>query len=405
MMFLLCFFANSACDKIFELDDKGKYNLISTSERETICFRPIHPNTLLLFKHIKDYIIKGYQTDEKQKLVGFYFGPSAPSQIELTSTKSSSFSYISSFIPTDCQSIEVSTLKNDQVNFTTTGKIPSCYFHSHKNSTYAVTIDADDDSLLIGLRNGMKFVGKMNDFIRSTSELFIWVPSKKHAGESGIVAPKASIVIGMPNKHESHHGFKISLTPDQFLPIFVERNHHHENGKDHHHNHHNHHDNDNNNYGVNSNVSYGYPPKFNYNNVYQNGNILFPSILHMIVSFVFVFLLAILIVRLFLCFCNKKKSSRNNRPAPSAADVPPVEFQSQISPPAQLIQPQNVQIIPIQGQQQYHQLPVQQQQCVYYPNLQQPQFIHPQVVQQQQIQQPLVPQQVQQQYPQQLYYI
>lgn len=374
MFLLLCFLSSSTCDRTIELIDMDSYDSIATSAKETICFKPIRQHALLLFKHTRDYVITGYPSNEKQKVAGFYFGAAASNQVEIVSTKDSHFSFISTYFVSKCQNITVSTLDNDQIIFTDADTTSSCHFHSHKNSTYAITMESYDNSVLIGLKSGMKFAGKVNDFIRSSSEIFIWLPSKS-SEDTNNKPSKTSVVINMPNKYESNHGFKATFAPNQFYPIVVERRNHHHDG-----NHQNNGKDDQNTVG---NYSYEYPPKYNYNNVYQNGSIIFSSLLSVIVTFVGVFLVGILFIRLFFCICLKKRQN-TQRTTPGASDIPPVEIRNQLLSPAQ---PQSVQVTPIQGQIQYPQFQDQQQQqqpYVFYPNLQQNQFVQqPQYIQQQ----------------------
>lgn len=374
---ILCFLASSTCDKIIEIADINSYQTVSTLATEKICFRSRRPKTLILFNHADEYEINSYQTRNDQdflsqktnlkaegkKLIGFYFGSSTSNQIELISTKSNSFSYISTLFPHDCLNISISTLENDVINFGESEKFPSCLFHAHKNSTYAISIDADNASFLIGLKNGIQFNGRMSDYIVSSSELFYWVPSHLNKNTNF----KASVTIGMPDKANNNMGFKYSIEPDKFLPIFIDN----DSGSD--------------GQGDSGGQDSNYPPKFNYNNIYQNGGIIFPTILYMILFFVLVFFFCLIAIRFIYCYCHNRSTINRNNPNNTQYqdDIPPVEPLSQSNFLTQNLQNQNIQIVPIQTGQQYYQNNFQPLN-VYYPSLQEPQLPRQQLLVEQQ---------------------
>ena len=128
-----------------------------------------------------------------------------------------------------------------------------------------------------------------------------------------------------------------------------------------------------------------YPPKFNYNNIYQNGGIIFPTILYMILFFVLVFFFCLIAIRFIYCYCHNRSTINRNNPNNTQYqdDIPPVEPLSQSNFLTQNLQNQNIQIVPIQTGQQYYQNNFQPLN-VYYPSLQEPQLPRQQLLVEQQ---------------------
>lgn len=359
MFSVLLFLSSSVCQQAFELRESYEYQKVIARPKEPICFNAVSPNTLILFKHFKHLTIVGQNQTipDQQKLVGYFFGSSSTGSIEVVSSKQTTFAFISVALPQEIKSCIVSTLQYDQVEFI--GSTPIGFFHARRNSTYAIDFNTDINSQILASKSQMKFSGKSTDYIKSSSELYVWLPSVSSSDS------KVKITVGIP-KSSSHKGYKFTLDLQKSGVLFAQCN-----KTDHHHG-----GNDNNDSDFSNDTI-----RYYYDNVFQNGSIMFPTIASLILTCVGVFFIVFFVIRFAWCCCQRRRPNSDN------ARVQ-IHERAVVVPTDVSAERYNANLPVVQGQpvMQMGNLPQQQ---LYYPVLEQP---HAMVQPQQPVPQQYVPQ-------------